>query len=292
MTGRKVFEKGIALSQKNKWLQFFYEPWGVLKLFLFTRLAQLISSPIKWQAKLFWGDNVKGYFPDATFNALYLYHFMEAKLTEVVLKYLKPGMVFVDIGSYVGYYTLLASHLVGDKGKVFSFEPTQDTYGLLLQNTKGVSNILTEHLAVWSKNKTLKFLDYGNFYASCNSYTHARMSKEILAKAKPKKVSVKAVNLDDYFRELKARPGFVKIDAESAEYEILLGMRQILLKDRPTIAMEIGDREEEIGKTQKCLRLLEKLDYKALEWSGGKVQPFQPRNSYLHLYDNLLFLPK
>jgi hypothetical protein len=36
---------------------------------------------------------------------------------------LRPGGVFLDIGAHVGFYTLLGSRLVGDEGKVISFEP-------------------------------------------------------------------------------------------------------------------------------------------------------------------------
>jgi FkbM family methyltransferase len=35
----------------------------------------------------------------------------------------KPGNTFVDIGSNIGYYSFIASAIVGDTGKVFSIEP-------------------------------------------------------------------------------------------------------------------------------------------------------------------------
>ena len=36
---------------------------------------------------------------------------------------IKRGMVVYDIGANVGFYTLLASKLAGDTGRVYSFEP-------------------------------------------------------------------------------------------------------------------------------------------------------------------------
>ena len=35
--------------------------------------------------------------------------------------------------------------------------------------------------------------------------------------------------------------GYVKIDVEGHEYEALLGMKQLLLRDRPVIMIEIHD---------------------------------------------------
>ena len=41
-----------------------------------------------------------------------------------VEKFLKPGMLVLDIGANQGFYTLLSLHKVGPRGKVFAFEPS------------------------------------------------------------------------------------------------------------------------------------------------------------------------
>ena len=46
----------------------------------------------------------------------------QKKLMEV----LKEGSVFFDLGAHVGFFTLLASHLVGDQGRVVAFEPNPE----------------------------------------------------------------------------------------------------------------------------------------------------------------------
>lgn len=51
--------------------------------------------------------------------------------TSLVKRYLKPGMVVVDVGANVGYYALLAASLVGEKGKVLAFEPSPYAFGKL-----------------------------------------------------------------------------------------------------------------------------------------------------------------
>ncbi|MBL0374396.1 FkbM family methyltransferase [Rhizobium sp. KVB221] len=50
-------------------------------------------------------------------------HSYEPDVTKIVQKILEPGDVFIDVGANVGYFTLLASTLVGPEGKVYAFEP-------------------------------------------------------------------------------------------------------------------------------------------------------------------------
>src|ERR1700761_6257726 len=47
----------------------------------------------------------------------------EPGMVAVLKKYLKPGNVFVDLGTNEGYFSVIASGLVGSKGKVISVEP-------------------------------------------------------------------------------------------------------------------------------------------------------------------------
>lgn len=48
----------------------------------------------------------------------------EWRETEIIKKYLREGMTFVDAGANVGYYTLLAASKVGESGRVVAFEPS------------------------------------------------------------------------------------------------------------------------------------------------------------------------
>ena len=55
-------------------------------------------------------------------------------------KYCKPGFCVLDVGANIGYYTRLASKLVGDAGQVISFEPLPKAYNLLKKNTCDLDN--------------------------------------------------------------------------------------------------------------------------------------------------------
>jgi len=55
----------------------------------------------------------------------------EAHVTNVMKRVLRPGMVFVDIGANIGFFTLLARSIVGSKGRVYAFEPNPRNVALL-----------------------------------------------------------------------------------------------------------------------------------------------------------------
>ena len=50
-------------------------------------------------------------------------NFEEAE-RQFVERFLRPGMIVLDIGAHHGYYTLLASRKDGQKGKVIAIEPS------------------------------------------------------------------------------------------------------------------------------------------------------------------------
>jgi FkbM family methyltransferase len=49
-------------------------------------------------------------------------------------KILKQGSNVIDIGANIGYYSLLSLYLVGEKGKVYSFEASPLIYNQLEHN--------------------------------------------------------------------------------------------------------------------------------------------------------------
>jgi FkbM family methyltransferase len=58
----------------------------------------------------------------------------EPQETSLLHTILRPGMTFVDVGANWGYFTLLASGLVGESGTVVSLEPDPRMFALLQGN--------------------------------------------------------------------------------------------------------------------------------------------------------------
>jgi FkbM family methyltransferase len=47
---------------------------------------------------------------------------------------LRPGMVVVDVGAHVGYFTMVMARGVGESGRVYSVEPASDNLRFLRSN--------------------------------------------------------------------------------------------------------------------------------------------------------------
>jgi FkbM family methyltransferase len=58
----------------------------------------------------------------------------EKELSSTLARILKPGDVFVDLGANEGYFSLLASELVGESGRVYSIEPQARLWPVIIRN--------------------------------------------------------------------------------------------------------------------------------------------------------------
>jgi FkbM family methyltransferase len=203
-------------------------------------------------------------------------------------------MVFVDVGAQFGYFSLLASHLVGPEGRVFAFEPTRTTFELLRANVAPEANVQPENLAAYNTRGRLRMLDFGPYLSSLNTLqAEARLPDWLRPylenDLRPVENEVEAVPLDDYFAESDVRLDFVKIDAESADHQVLQGMTGILTRQSPTVAIESGDFPiAGAVPTAVTIRFLGELGYRPFEFQGDDLVPHQPMETYDH--GNLYFM--
>ena len=144
--------------------------------------------------------------------------FYEKYTTALFKSLVKKGMVVVDVGANVGYYTLLAAHLVGDEGKVFAFEPDPYNFSLLCKNIEinGYRNVIPVREAIFSKSGKVKlFLDKNNLGGHSLSEANVDISGSI---------TIEATSLDDYFKNIDGKIDVVKMDVQGLEMDVLEGM--------------------------------------------------------------------
>ncbi len=258
---------------------------------IYSKILELISrwldKPFKVKAKTFWGEEMFLIIPEVVSLSIYRYGFHEENLTKMILEYLKPGMIFFDIGAHFGYFTMLASYIVGEKGMVHSFEPTPNIYEVLIQNIKR-KNVITNNRAVFSKETFIRFNDYGFKYSAFNTFKKARLSESILKNLNPTSIKVKTVTLDKYIKIKKCKPDFIKIDAENAELEVLQGAKDTIKKFHPIISIEVGDFGLDDRHSLECISLLNNYGYQAYEYRNSEIIKHNIKNKYI--YDNILFL--
>ncbi len=214
------------------------------------------------------------------------YGVYEPKLTEAFLLLVKPGDVVVDVGMHLGYYTTLFASLAGPAGEVHAFEPTPSTRELASGNVGRFANVRVHPFALWSSPRQMKFHDYGLRWMAFNSFTDAKLEG---GPVKTNEIEVSCTTLDEFRRGLARPVKVMKIDAESAELDIIQGGRDMLMGDRPVVSMEVGDTGSGT-RSGAVIDAMVALDYRPWEYNDGGFRPHERRASYS--YDNLIFAHK
>ena len=155
--------------------------------------------------------------------------------------FLKKGDYFFDIGANVGLFSLIAANKIGEDGKVFSFEPTPDTFKKFEENItlNGFRNIIPLNIGLSHKEGDLKLKVSTSGYDAWNTFAAVEDSKflnEILVPVKTLDVILKehAVDL------LKIR--LVKIDVEGWEKFVLNGAKSLIsAENAPVFLMEFTE---------------------------------------------------
>jgi FkbM family methyltransferase len=242
------------------------------------------------KARTPWGQYITVTLPDDVSVSLRWNGFFEYDLTAFYLRFLRNGMNFIDVGAHVGYFSMLASHAVGSAGRVIAFEPTPSTFDVLAANSRTRNNVTPMNAAVWSEPSTISLNDYGPGFSAYNSVFQARLPDEVRRRINERACSVQAVRIDDYVRDSGCVPDVVKIDVESAEMQVLLGMEKLLSGARPIVSLEVGDMGvPDAPRSRDLVQKILSFDYVAFELLNGCALPHQVRNEYQ--YENIIFAP-
>ncbi len=164
--------------------------------------------------------------------ALSIFKIYEPNQTEIVKKYVHEGDIVIDIGAHVGYYTLLMAQLVGENGKVYSFEPDPVNFQLLKKSVEinGFENVVLIQKAVSNITDKVK-LFLGDNDSAINRIYDAK-----LGDAK-ESIDVESIRIDEYFKENDELVNFIKIDSEGSEVKIINGMKQFLSRNQELVMM-------------------------------------------------------
>ena len=255
---------------------------------LLIKFLNLFKFNLKITSKTFWSEDINLNLPEPVSAEILRFGFVEEVVINFILRCVKPGNIVVDVGAHYGFFSLLMHKIVGKNGNVYSFEPTPSTYKVLKTNSK-LKNISSYNQAIWEKNENLYINDYGQSNSAFNSLKGSRDKN--FNQMKIKKVKVKGISLDYFFEKNKITPNFIKIDAESAEKEVILGLNKTIKMYKPELCIELGDLN--IDNTVKSKDIINKLmsfDYIPIEWNRDKLIFHEVKDNYK--YCNLLFINK
>jgi len=204
---------------------------------IFLRKVRVALTPKDWLLKatlnngaIVCGKNRKGYGG----RGIYIFRDQAEPEFEHLEKFIESDDVFVDVGANTGIYTMKAAKKIRpDKGHVISVEPFPDVFAMLYHNVQvnGFTHVRLRNFCAAARTEATRlYLNFGK----PNSFSILQRDKEAPF------LSVLSVALDDLFAwEKLTRLNFLKIDAEGAEPEILLGGTKIIAASRPIIQMEI-----------------------------------------------------
>lgn len=155
----------------------------------------------------------------------------------IILCYLKPGSVFIDIGANVGYYSLLANARVGAAGRVLSFEPNPVTAWQLKRNIRLNAARQIELFGVALSDKE------GDVQLYCpidETHGHASMRNQGWQSAD--NYTVPAKRLDDILPMDIEHIDLVKIDVEGAELLVFRGGGHTISNLKPPVIIELNEK--------------------------------------------------
>jgi len=154
----------------------------------------------------------------------------EAYMSYLFKRVCQLGMVVCDVGSYLGYYALLAAQRVGKTGKVYAFEPDPHSFEYLQRNIRAnqfEQIVIPVQKAVADRSALFTFhVDEGD---------HSRSSL-FRHEGEGRKITVECVSLDEFFRDIPTGVSVIKMDIEGSEVKALRGMERLLSRS-PEVVM-------------------------------------------------------
>lgn len=204
-------------------------------------------------------------------EAIAEFGYWEPKVAEQIKKILSAGGTFIDIGANIGYHSLLAAKILGDKGRVYSFEPQDAIYhqfmkSLAKNNLKNVTvynTALSDHsggstLYIREENSggstLLKLPNMESFHVDSS-------------------LEVSLVVLDSYVDRFSL-VDLIKIDVEGHEYEVFKGGQKLLSTYHPTIIMEFSPVfyiQDYAHKAEDLIDFLKTLGYTFFDMSEKPI---------------------
>jgi FkbM family methyltransferase len=147
-------------------------------------------------------------------------------VTSLMRRVLKPGMTFVDAGANIGYFSVLASKLVGPDGRVFCVEVDPANVAILRANLwrNGCTNSRVLPIAAWSERTKL------NLRTTPAGGAGSSVGEE---GGTPDDVHVPAFPIQDL---IEGTVDYMKVDCESTDHMVVTGAAELFRRNPRMIA--------------------------------------------------------
>ena len=215
------------------------------------------------------------------------------------LKTLNEPIIIFDIGANIGGYTQLVLDIFKDIDfRIFSFEPSTETFNKLKKNLPKTNKIELYNMGLGDQNTKMTLL-YNKDYSGMSSLYDRRLDDCGLSLDHKEKV--KLIKLDDFCdNKMINKIDFLKIDTEGHELKVLEGAKEIIDKDAVKfIQFEFGgcnidsktyfqDFYRFLNEKYKIYRIIKNGLYHIDRYSGF-LELFHTTN-FLAIHNNLMLM--
>ncbi len=151
----------------------------------------------------------------------------EPQVVAVLHKYLHPGNTFIDLGANEGYFSVIASGLVGPGGRVVAVEPQSRLQTVIHTNLElnGCANVEVQRLLVSGVDGELDLMLMPEASPGASSlYTSRPKLRSILPKER-----VASKTLGSFLALSRIiRCDLMKVDIEGAEWDVFMNAGEVL----------------------------------------------------------------
>jgi FkbM family methyltransferase len=224
-------------------------------------------------------ENINERLPDN-----FLVDSLEMRMNERVKKFL-PSVDFIfDIGANIGSWTLAQRVYYNQDVKIYSFEPSKTTFGILTKNIPKNNNIEIYNFALGDRNcyQTLSLpieaVQEGKHYIS-GHYT--LKTKSLFFREKVQVFKFDTIFEKEFKNNIDSKNSgvFVKVDVEGSELEFLNGaFKTLKMLDNVIIQIEFNkkifyySKENYISNFEKRLDLLKSAGFKKLFYEDRNLE--------------------
>jgi FkbM family methyltransferase len=238
---------------------------------------------------LFFGERLWVCTGESTSRGLLSFGYAEAALTALMLHTIRPGMRVVDVGAHFGYEAVLASVLVGDSGRVVSFEPQA---GIACWTSRSLSRFPHARVVCAAVSDTCGTADFVQLDIRRSAFSCLSASEPVGASSH--KVSVPVTTLEQALKREERPVDFLKCDVEGAELAVLRGARKLIECERPLIVLEAGmaERPATALRVAEFTAFLEPLGYRGMSFEFDDGLLLAPPGTLKAGHANVAFVPR
>lgn len=162
--------------------------------------------------------------------------YWEMWLTQFIARRVGPGMQVVDVGANFGYYSLLMGDLIGAGGRLLAVEPNPPA-AEMLRKTLELNGFATRSTVIAAAAGAVDGV--GRLLVPEGEPKNAMLVSDPDDQAERGLVAVPIRSLDRLLDSF-ARVDFLKIDAEGAEEDIMIGLSETIARHKPRIILEFN----------------------------------------------------